>query len=579
MIEVEDPLAIPERKNSLPFWANLDFRLICVDYTQPSLSEGKEPSRNLLLLVKNLNGSSYLDVSSFLSLLKDYFRYAMGKKNPDDINEFKRIRDAVISEPYLTLRRISPFLFDGVTLYYFLTLDVDMLANDPQEFRNELISFLQSGKERLNFINYGALDGYNRLHSTSASPFIFAMYLQNSVNFSTSYLNRRSVIRFSRQQWENEKVVVTFNSIPGREYRVSLSTYYVYNSIGVLSVELAFPFQGLILPELIIELVERSRLKINGVSVDSFMKSKLEYILKYFDADSVRLGTYDISRQMYPLIVSSSYVGTMDSKTLYGIFNGDPSYELVSKHEIEEATGPTVESENISIVGAALTYYKFNSSLVIFKSEESMFNSVEEITGYTLPDLIAKWKGAGFNLEVRDMIRNSVEAEYVTEIELLRAQFSILLWITDRYTDKAISYKLTKEQTRLTEEEEKIERRMVEINLIDVEHFTSLKIALQSAQRQMGIIELKERATQLRNTLYRETSTFFELTQARKSNILNFLVAILIIGTSLVAVINSLGYSHISLYIEVVSMVSAFVLLVLYAIPMRPRNVGRISRK
>ncbi|MGC8516151.1 MAG: GNAT family N-acetyltransferase [Thermoplasmata archaeon] len=579
MIEVEDPQRTGDNDNSLPFWDHNGYRLVCVDYIQPPLSEGKLPAQNLLLLVKDLSGNSYIKAGIFLSLLSDYFRYAMGKEHPEEIDEFIRIKNEISLLSYVNLRKVGPALFGGVAVHYFLTVDVGTLVADLHRFQDELVSALYSRKQELSVAEYGFSIKSGRITDGEIAPFILARYLQNNINFSSSYSSRRFVVRFTFHSWEQEDVTVGFEAVPGRKYCASMSISCSYNSMGVLGIEIILRFQGLIFPELMMEMVERINLRINEHSVESIAKGKLEGILELLGKEGTEIRDYDVSRQIYPLVIATSYKGNLDTRTLYGILNGDTSYDFVSRQEVEKAVGSNLEREDLSIVDSISVYYQFNSAFVASKTEESIFNNIEEITGYTVPELILRWRDAKTSYDANKIVLHSAEAEYVTEIELLRNQFSILLGIVDKYTDKAISYRLLQEQRTLIADEEKIERRMIEINLIDVEHFTSLKSALQNAQRQMGILELKERATQLRNTLYRETSSFFDLSQARKSNILNFLVAILIISSSLVALADSLQHPYMSIYIEIISTVSALVLLVLYLIPIRTSTGGKTGRK
>ncbi|MGC8645223.1 MAG: GNAT family N-acetyltransferase [Thermoplasmata archaeon] len=577
MIEVEDPLKTSDRNNSLPFWNSHGYRLVSIDYVQPSLSEGKPPARNLLLLVRNLCGDSYIETKTLLSLLEDYFRYAMGKDNPRGTDEFTRIEKEASSSQYLNLRKVGSVLFGGVSVHYFLTLDLGMLSEDSNVLQEKLLEMLSSRKDELNAIKYGLSVGSRDQEPREVAPPLFARYLQNEINFSNSYLRRRFITRFAQNAWE-ENVTVCFEAVPGRKYDAVMTTLYSYNSMGTLTVEIVLRFAGLVFPELLMEIVERSNVRISDRSVESVTKEKLVEVLKLMNEEGMAR-ELDPSRHIYPLIISTFHEGNLDAQTLYGILSGDTSYDAVSKQEVDRSLGSSLEREDLSIVDSISVYYQFNAAFVASRGEDFIFNDVEEITGYTVPELISKWEKYGKGSDAKEIVMYNVEAEYATEIELLRNQFSILLGIIDRYTDKMISYRLLQEQRKLLAEEEKIERRMIEINLIDVEHFTSLKTALQAAQRQMGILELKERATQLRTTLYRETGTLFELSQARKSNILNLLVAILIVSSSLVAVADSLQRSFLSIYIEIVSIVAALLLLVLYLIPVGANSGDKADRK
>lgn len=579
MVEVEDPQKTGSDNNCLTFWDHYSYKLVCINYIKPSFMDGKLPEQNLLLLIKNLDGGSYIEAEILISFLIDHFKYVLNNDNPEKIEEFIKIRSEVSSHPYVTLRKVGPALFKGVSIHYLITLDIGTYVTNLSEFKDGLLGALGSDRPEWNIIKYGSLIEKNQTINNRANPLIFARYLQNDLNFSTSYLTRRSIVRFTRRSWENRDASVEFESVPGRKYSAYMSTLSSYNSMGVLGLEIILRFNGSIFPELMMEMVERSELKIDARSIEYIAEKKLRDIFNLLNDEKVVLKDYNTSIQIYPLIISTSYSGNLDTKTLYGILNGDPSYDSVSKQEIERKVGSSMEREDISIVDSILAYYELDSTFVASRSEEIIFNTIEEITGYTVSELGTKWHDAGTIYKINEIVFYSMEAEYVTEIELLRNQFTILMEIVERYTDKGLSNNLRKEQKRLIADEDRIERKMVEINLIDVERYTPLKSVLQNNQHQMGISELKDRATQLRSQLYRETSTFFDLDQAHKSNILNFLVAILIISSSLIAFMDSLHHPYLSNNIEIVTIISALVLIVLYLKPIKTDQGGKTGGK
>ncbi len=77
VIEVNDPeqLSKDEPLNYLYFWNSLGFKKLDMTYIQPPLDKNKEPIYCLWLACKTKK--NYIDKKTILSILADYFKYAM----------------------------------------------------------------------------------------------------------------------------------------------------------------------------------------------------------------------------------------------------------------------------------------------------------------------------------------------------------------------------------------------------------------------------------------------------------------------------------------------------------------------
>lgn len=196
MVEVEDPQKTESSNNSLPFWDHCSYKLVCINYSKPSNLDAKLHAQNDLLLIKNLDGRSYIDVRIFLSLLKDHFIYATGNNNPEELEEFIKIRDQVSSYPYITLRKVGPALFKGVSVHYIITLDMGMFTKNLSKFEECLFPDMDSKEKELIAIKYGSSIQPDKEIEKKTKPLIFARYIQNKLNFSFAMDSREFPLIF-----------------------------------------------------------------------------------------------------------------------------------------------------------------------------------------------------------------------------------------------------------------------------------------------------------------------------------------------------------------------------------------------
>ncbi|MGC9016060.1 MAG: hypothetical protein ACP5KM_04705, partial [Conexivisphaera sp.] len=107
----------------------------------------------------------------------------------------------------------------------------------------------------------------------------------------------------------------------------------------------------------------------------------------------------------------------------------------------------------------------------------------------------------------------------------------------------------TEEEYRaLTELEVRLHRRMAELHALDVGFYESLREVLRSAQRRMGIEELRSTVEDLASELRREIDVRYQLSENRRLLHVQFLLTVLAIFQAALGGITiaiSLGYSPV----------------------------------
>lgn len=104
LIEVEKPKII-DNPGSLSYWDHLGFKKIECKYVQPPLSEWKGRVDNLILMYLSIDEKN-LKKETLLSAVEDYFKYAMSKEKPSDLEEFKALSKNIKTK-YVKLTKLA----------------------------------------------------------------------------------------------------------------------------------------------------------------------------------------------------------------------------------------------------------------------------------------------------------------------------------------------------------------------------------------------------------------------------------------------------------------------------------------
>ena len=491
LIEVERPEAI-DAPGSFTFWDHLDFKKVECKYIQPSLSPDKQNETNLMLMYLGLDEKN-LKRETLLSAIKDYFKYAMSKENPTELEEFKMIEESVSSD-YVILTRLGSTWFVHPTIHYFFTMDItDMLSKqidlNEKLNKNLLKNIVSIGT--LNIKNETIDDVYYRLES-------------DKIDFSQNYLEKRYIMRGNIDYKFQDFIyyapyesMIPFNTIPA-----NLELLFSYNSIGVVVLELIIHLKTTLSTGTLISVVNFKNIYISNKQIKNFLLEILE-----------KLGFKNIKNALninpYPLIFVSEYGGKFSDMEVYGITEIDSSYWEISNVELRQHS-----KNNISIVKNIQVFYEFLASLVAAKNKEMYIDNIEEIAGIQIGQISVKG-------DLDQIALSIVEAEYSVEIERLRIQYTLLYNLYNLLENKNITKRYSMEYRQLLDIQKKLVRKMDEISLIDTERFPSLKRIFKNAQERLGISELKTKIEEIQNNIKEEIQV--------RSNVLNILIFSLIL--------------------------------------------------
>lgn len=95
VIEINDPtkLTKDDSLSYLYFWQQLGFKKLDIIYIQPPLNPDKEPVYCLWLACKSKK--DYIDKKVIMSILADYFRYAMKIAEPTQCRQYQKIENSI----------------------------------------------------------------------------------------------------------------------------------------------------------------------------------------------------------------------------------------------------------------------------------------------------------------------------------------------------------------------------------------------------------------------------------------------------------------------------------------------------
>ncbi|MEM3265362.1 MAG: hypothetical protein QXH07_05360 [Thermoplasmata archaeon] len=525
IIEVEKPEVI-DSPGSFTYWDKLGFKKIECKYIQPSLSINKESEKNLMLMYYGIS-EKYLKKETLVSALKAYFKYAMSKEEPDDLDELK-ILDESIKNYYVTLTKLGSAWFVHPHIHYFSTFDILGISKEK----------IESIDKKLNKILSGIVSiGSYKLENEVDDETMFRIE-RDRIDFSEKYLEKRYIMRGKLNLELPEFVMYAPYDATGLMEKIpaDIDVFCSFNSIGTLTIDVNVKIKTTLTLGSLIYLENSRNVYIYDKRIEDFIKEIINK-MKLLDEK-------ELIMKVYPFIFVTEYGGKLSYEEIYGITEMDPSYWQVSKMELLEH-----KKKDISIVKDIMAYYEYNASMVASKSKNVYIENLEEIAGIQFSEVK--------NYEnVEEKVLLMAESEYVVEIERLRIQYMLLYSLLNLLENKNVTRKYSLEYAQLLDIEKRLVRKMDEIELTDTEHFASLKMIFKDSQDRLGITELKRRVVTLENNIKEEIQIRSEITQVKRTNALNILIFLLI----LIQIVEPFFPRNLQYIIFIIVIVSAFVL-------------------
>lgn len=500
LIEVEKP-EILDNPGSFTYWDHLGFKKIECKYVQPSLSEEKGRADNLMLMYLSINEKN-LKKETLLSAVEDYFKYAMFKEKPSDLEEFKTLSESIKTE-YVILTKLGSTWFIHPTIHYFFNVDISDIFSKGIDARKKFYQKLLKNKLLKNIVSIGSINISNEMMDN-----IHFRIERDRIDFSQNYLEKRYILRgfidyklpesIYYSPYENMGII---ENIPSE-----IKMLFSFNSIGVVTIEFILNIKTTVSTGTLIYLENSRNVYLMGKSLNDFIKEIMINIV---------ISNYPERVNSYPLVFVREYGGKLPSLEIYGITEIDPSYWQISPLELHRNT-----KKDISIVKNINVFYEYSASLVASRNLYNYIESIEEITGIQFGQIEGDAEKSAMSI---------VEAEYAVEIERLRVQYTLLYTLFSILENKEITKRYSMEYGQLLEIQKKLVRKMDEIMLIDTERFPSLKRIFKDAQDRLGISELKGKIMDLENSIKEEINIRSELAQTLRTNILNILIFILIV--------------------------------------------------
>jgi GNAT superfamily N-acetyltransferase len=549
-IEVEDPEVVG-KWGSVGFWYRRGYMFVPVRYVQPPLSRGKRRAKDLRLMFRPIPQSTIMDGDLLLAFLRSYFHYAMSIEDPTSTEEYRLVARRAGGRAF-TLEDPGSSLIRSLSLRIFFTVDLLSSGRPEPEVGDAILASLRRQGGRIPYASYG---GGEKEESSGGSDGdglpaeILLRRERDHVNLRRSYLRHTRIVRFG--PLDSFDVYVVRGD--GRRIRLgSASIYGSYRSLGTFVVEVVIRGEGAFLISTMVRAESIGNLRVRALSgtrsSHEGLSRHVRRTMKGLLGDVVRRPGSIRWIHSYPLLIVESIEGNPTPNEIYGLVNADGSYRWVSASEISRAFCGRPSSStcdrgewiaDLSVVDGIMAMYEPRSALVLGRSPGAFMDAFEEIYGVPLHSLPA---GAS-----RDALAG-VEAEYSSEVEMLREQFSVLWSLHDLLSSWDIRGSTEEEYRALTELEVRLHRRMAELHALDVGFYESLREVLRSAQRRMGIEELRSTVEDLASELRREIDVRYQLSENRRLLHVQFLLTVLAIFQAALGGITiaiSLGYSPV----------------------------------
>lgn len=567
-IEVEDP-EIVGKWGSVGFWRHRGYMFVPVRYVQPPLSPGKRRATDLRLMFRPMPRSTVMDGDLLLAFLRSYFHYAMSIEDPTSTEEYRRVARRAEGRAF-TLEDPGSSLVRSFSLRIFFTVDLLSSGRPEPEVRDAILGSLHRQSGRIPYVSYGGgeeemVGGGEDGRGGDLPAEILLRRERDHVNLRRSYLRRTRIIRFGPLDSFDAYVVRG----DGMRIRLgSASIYGSYRSLGTFTLEVvirgegAFLIATMVRAESIGNLIVRTR---PGPRLGSEgLSRRVRRAMRDLLGDVARRPGSIHWVHSYPLLIVESLEGDLTPNEIYGLVNADGSYRCVSMSEISRMFCGRPSSSvcdggewiaDLSVVGGIMAMYEPRSALVLGRSPGTFIDAFEEIYGVPPQSLPA---GASRNALA------GVEAEYSSEVEMLREQFSVLSSLHDLLSSWDARGSTEEEYRALIELEGRLHRRMAELHALDVGFYESLREVLRSAQRRMGIEELRSTVEDLSSELRREIDVRYQLSENRRLLHVQFLLTVLAIFQAALGGITiaiSLGYSPIYTAVAAAALGAASILV------------------
>ncbi|MFP3284710.1 MAG: GNAT family N-acetyltransferase [Nitrososphaeria archaeon] len=540
-VEVEDPEAVG-KWGSVPFWSRRGYMFVPIRYVQPPLSPGKRRAENLRLMFRPIPESTSMGYDVLLGFLRSYFRYAMSIEDPERAVEYRLVEEQV-SGPALTLEDPGSALIRGFSMRFFFVVDLYGARRATAGLGGALLRYL--GGRSIPYVRYG---GRRRIVSGDVPLELLLRERRDLINLRGSYLRHRSIIRFGPIDSFSVSVVRGDGRYLPLGDAVVLGTY---KSINTMTLEVVIRGNGPLLVPTAIRAESPGNLRVDGERLESRVRARMSEILgSIIGTAGSRKGRIRLPAvEHYPLLIVESMEGEPSPRDIYGMANADGSYYAASDSELSRyfcgRPGRCERAEwisDLSVVDGILAMYEPRAGLVAGRSSAVFIDAFEEIYGIPLQSVRELH-------DLRDAMA-AVEAEYSSEVEILREQFAVLSSIHE----SLVSWRppgpdggsVEEEYAKLTEREARFRRRMMELNALDVGIYESLREILRSAQARMGVDELRSTVDEASSALGRELDLRYRLSEDRRLLSVQFLLTVLtVVQTALAGITISvaLGYS------------------------------------
>ncbi|WP_338602800.1 GNAT family N-acetyltransferase [Sulfolobus tengchongensis] len=537
LIEVED-IEKGMKNNSILFWVNLGYKLIPIKYIQPPLSPGKHRAENLRLMYKPLDESDEINGKTLLNAIKDYFKYAMSIDNPEETEEYK-IMSSQIKASSISLEHPGTIIPHEFSIHILFSVDLFTLGESVKVFdrTNENIM-----KNISKMCKEGTI--------SCNSPEVRVRKYRDEINLTPYYIEHRKIIRFELENPIKLSVLRSDGEEIGIDANVKLLG--LYKSNGILMIELVIRSHSLILPTTLISMVQLDSLKINGQRAINFIT---ETIRKLINKDVKE----DID--VYPIFFIKGYYGKLKKENIYGFVDLDPSFMSISKGELKRV----LRGSNVSVVKGIMVMYESRASLVLCKNKSTLLNNFEEIFGVPLHTFLSDF--------TNNEIEMAIESEYLGEIEVLREQLVTLTSLYHFLVSKRGVEKIGEEYETLISLERRLYRRLLELNVLDIGLYESVREVIRLGQKKMGIDNLYVRVKEAAGSLSRELDVRYQLSENRKLEIVQYLLVILAI-IQIIEAGSSFLRTHVFPFIPVIG-ITFTLLLLAYFILLRNRRRRR----
>lgn len=570
-------------KTSLSFWKKLDFGVVELIYVQPSLSPGKKPVKDLVLLYRDIAGSG-LEATQLLSFVESYMKYAMSIDAPYEKWEYQVVKGQTNHRKLIPIMTVDEFIKTGFTVFsnpvldYIITFPLfpinDLIGRVEEltlEKATEIANIIFNKASSLPFSKEVSVeiqkgDG-TQIKIFGNENFVHRMRDKRESYVSGEYLKSKLSIKGvikAKEQWS-----IAVDLPTGSATSAKLQIWMDVDHLSMASLHFIAYYDGYYSTREMVALMDTGKINVLNESNNELFVNFINKITDLFLTSGIK-NSEKISRikpEIYPVSFSTTDRVFETIRThIYAIINQDSSYNYASSRYVAKFF-----DENQSVIETVFVHYGRKAGAVIFGEEG--YGIFEAVTGYSVSEI-----EAADPPELQENIRITILNEYISEVTALLHERLYLKRLESILSKGDVTLRGDEKKTMsyLADIEKLFYTGLEEFRGLSLYSYTELDYALKQARSDMGIKEELEATIAAVGSLSKKAELLYRIRNDSNTVLISYLLTLFTASALTVSLINFILPPTATLLEKILFIfglpVAAIIILYAYSINRRKYN-------